>query len=415
MTSSMAIALGLLALAPTAFGESGAMDVPEPPYTVTRLSRRVIVLDCLNVNVTAIAADSGVVVIDTNRSPGVMRRLRRAIEEEFGRQDFIYLVNTHGDPDHSSGNQVFPSVPLIAHQAYGAFVLHGRASRLRGRWTQRSLLDEARTRYETIDPKSEEAEGLRAKISALETRIAEMNDEPAPKMPAVTFKDSLHVDLGDLTLELRFCGAAHTNHDIIIYVPEEKVLLTGDLICAPQSPCFAINAMADVPRLVREMEGLLRRESGLETVVPGHGKIMNRADLSSFCRTVSEQYGQLRIENSAARVLGQAIEREGIQAALERCPPPTQGNPGKLDWSEGEFGTLGTRLMRRGMVEEAVRVLRLAVGALPESAFLYGCLGDACVENNDREAALAAYEKSLALAPESRYAAEMLKVLRDEE
>jgi len=76
----------------------------------------VIVLDCLSVNVTAIASDSGIVVIDTNRSYGVMQRLRRVIEEEFGRKDFIYVVNTHGDPDHSSGNQVFPSVPLVAHQ-----------------------------------------------------------------------------------------------------------------------------------------------------------------------------------------------------------------------------------------------------------------------------------------------------------
>jgi len=48
------------------------------------------------------------------------------------------------------------------------------------------------------------------------------------------------------------------------------------------------------------------------------------------------------------------------------------------------------------MVAEAVSVLRLAVRALPSSAFLYDCLGDASLENDDREAAVAAYGRSLA-------------------
>lgn len=409
----LAPAPGLLALSLTAFGSPAAPAVLETPYTVTRLSSRVIVLDCLKVNVTAIAAKSGIVVIDTNRSPGVMQRLRRVIEEEFGRRDFIYLINTHGDPDHASGNAAFPSAPLIAHQDYAASILHAKASTLRDRWTQRSRLEEARARYRALDPESKEAEGLRAEISALESMDADPHDGRASRLPEVTFKDSLRLDLGDLTLELRFCGEAHTNHDIVVYVPQEKLLLAGDLICSPERPCFAIDAMADVPRLVRELEGLLQREAGLERVVPGHGEILARADLSGFCRTVSERYGQVRTENSAARIVSQAIERDGIQAALERCPPPAPDGQGTVQWSEEEFSTLGVRLMRRGMVAEAVSVLQLAVRALPESALLYGGLGDACLENGDREAAVAAYEKALALVPNYRYAAEMLRILRD--
>jgi glyoxylase-like metal-dependent hydrolase (beta-lactamase superfamily II) len=412
MKRPLALAPGLLVLALAAFARAGAPDVAESSYTLTRLSTRVIVLDCLDVHVTAIAAKSGIVVIDTNRNPGVMRRLRRVIEEEFGRRDFIYLVNTHGDPDHSSGNQVFPSVPLIAHQDYAAFILHAKAPTLRNRWIQRSRLEDARTRYQVLGRKSKEAEALRARISALELLNADLGDGRPARMPAITFKDSLHLDLGDLTLELRFCGETHTNHDIVVYVPEEKLLLAGDLICSPQSPCFRVNAMPDVPRLVRELEGLLQREAGLETVVPGHGEIFTRADLSSFCRAASEQFGKVRTENSAARIVSQAIEREGIKAALKRCPPPAPDSQGTVYWSEEEFGTLGVRLMRRGMVDEAVSVLELAVGALPESALLYARLGDACLENGDREAAVAAYRRSLALAPSNRHAAEMLKILR---
>jgi glyoxylase-like metal-dependent hydrolase (beta-lactamase superfamily II) len=385
-----ALALAPLVIALVAPGGPGGSDGPKSPgpaakptYAVTRLSSRVIVLDCLNVNVTAIASDSGIVVIDTNRSPAAMRTLRGVIETEFRRKDFTYLINTHGDPDHSSGNSVFPGVPLIAQENYAAYVAHSKASTLRNEWARKSRPEAG---------------------SALRTT-------EAARIPAVTFRDSLRLDLGDLTLELYFCGAAHTNHDIVVYVPEEKLLLAGDLICSRESPCFAVNAMADVPRLTRELEGLLRRQEGLLTIVPGHGKILTRDDLSSFCRALSERYREVKADRSAARLLSQAIDREGIRAALDRYPPPVPGHPGTLDWSEDEFGTLGVRLMRRGMVDEALRVLELAVRVFPQSSILYAYLGDACVENGDRKSAVAAYKKSLALAPDFKRVAEMLKAL----
>jgi cyclase len=403
---------GLLAFALAALGGATASSAPEAPCTVSRLSSRVIVLDCLNVNVTAISTDSGIVVIDTNRNPCVMQRLRTVIEKEFGRQEFVYLVNTHGDPDHASGNQAFPSVPLIAHQDYGAFLLHGRAARLREDWTRRSRLEDVRSEFGASDRESLEAGEIRGKVSARKSMSEEFCDERAARLPTVTFKDSLQLNLGDLTLELRFCGEAHTNHDIVVYVPEEKLLLVGDLICSPESPCFPIDAMADVPRLVRELAGLLERRTGLETVVPGHGRILARADLSSFYRTISERFGTIRTETSAARIVSQAVETEGILPARDLCPLPAADGPGAVYWSEEEFARLGERLIRRGKGDEALSVLQLAVGALPGSTLLYGSLGDAWLEMDKREEAAAAYERALALAPENRRAAEMLEILR---
>lgn len=409
----VALAPGLLAFTLAASARSADSDVSAIPYVLTRLSDRVIVLTCLDVNVTAIAARSGLVVIDTNRSSGAMRRLRSVIETEFGREDFAYLVNTHGDADHSAGNLVFPSVPLVAHENYAEFVRHAKASTLRNQWRTRSRLGAARSRYPALDRGSAEAESLRTAISVLETIDGDLREVRVARVPAITFRDSLSLDLGDLTLELSFHGEAHTNHDIVIYVPEEKLLLTGDLICSPQNPCFSVHALTDVPRLVDGLEGLLRREAGLEIIVPGHGKPLARADLATFCRSLSERYGQVGVENSAARILGRTIQVEGIHAALERCPPPTPQNPGTLHWSESEMATLGVRLTRSGRVEEALQVLRLAVHVLPESSYLQACLGDACLENNDREAALNAYRRSLSLEPANRYAAEMLEALDD--
>lgn len=409
----LAILVPVLAiLAVPAVGAPGAPADYEIPYTVMRLSSRVIVLDCLNVNVTALATDSGVVVIDTNRSPGVMRQLRRVIEREFGRQDFVYVVNTHGDPDHASGNPAFPSVPLVMQRGQASYVGHAKAARLRSARNFHSRLDDARARYESVSGDSVESEALRGKLSELELMEPELRDGELVAQRAIPFGDSLTLNLGDLNVELHFFGEAHTTHDTIVYVPEERLLLSGDLICSPRSPCFSIDAMTDVPRLVGGLEGILQRKTGLDRVVPGHGRVLSRSELEEFCRTLSEQAGSIRVERSAAWILGKTIEREGIRSALERYPPPAPGEPRTLDWSEGELGTLGVRLMRRGMTAEAVSILGLAVTALPESGYLYGCLGDACLEADDIAAAVAAYGKSLSLVPENRHAAEMLKILR---
>lgn len=405
------LATGLAALSIAVFGAFASADSPDISYTVQRVSERVIVINCMNVNVIAIAARSGMVIVDTNRSPAVMQRLRQVIEAEFGRRDFAYVVNTHGDPDHCSGNAAFPSIPLVAHEDYAAYVTHSRASTLLSRWRRTTRLEEARNRYRTLNPGSEEAKGLLAEISTLELMDSGFPDGQAPQAPAVAFRDSLNLNLGDLTLELRFCGDAHTNHDIVVYVPEERLLLVGDLICSPQSPCFSIDAMADVPRLVGELNGLLRRRSGLETVVPGHGKTLSGDELHGWCQAIAERYETVDRSMSAAWVLSQAIERDGIQAALQRCPPPGRDDQTRLDWSESEFNKLGIRLIRRGLIDEAASVLQLGIAALPESALLHDCLGDAYVEKDDLDAAKGAYQRSLTLLREDRYAKDMLRGL----
>jgi glyoxylase-like metal-dependent hydrolase (beta-lactamase superfamily II) len=371
----------------------------------------VIVLECLDVRVSAIASRSGIVVIDTDRVPAVMERLRGAIERELGRRDFLYVVNTHGDPDHASGNAALPSARLIAHRNFMPFVLHAKAARLHARWAAQSRLEDARSRYAKLDPTSDEAVDLRGRIATLEVFGEGSSGESISRIPDIVFDDSLTLDLGDLTLEMRFCGEAHTNHDIVVYVPEERLLFTGDLICSPESPCFPVNAMCDAPRLVRELEGLLHREAGLETVVPGHGEVLARDDLETFCRVLSERYAKVVPENSAAWILGRTMEREGLGPALERVPLPPPGASGTPYWSEEELAALGGRLVRKGRADDAVRVLRLSLRALPESALLTGTLGDALLERDNRDAATAAYARCLALMPEHRRAAEMLKAI----
>jgi len=115
------------------------------PIHTRRISDRVLVVwpgdYAQTTNMIAIASERGIVVVDTESSWSVTERIRDLIAREFGRDDFAYLVNTHGHADHGGGNQVFRDTEIIAHDrsrrllqdALGPGNLNGRRDRL-GYW-----------------------------------------------------------------------------------------------------------------------------------------------------------------------------------------------------------------------------------------------------------------------------------------
>jgi cyclase len=86
--------------------------------------------------------------------------------------------------------------------------------------------------------------------------------------PTVTFDDRLSVYVDDLKVELIYVGPAHTTSDIVAWIPERKLLFSGDIIFNGGTP-FALGGS-----VAGWLTGLDRIEAlGAETIVPGHGEI----------------------------------------------------------------------------------------------------------------------------------------------
>jgi CubicO group peptidase (beta-lactamase class C family) len=114
-----------------------------------------------------------------------------------------------------------------------------------------------------------------------------------------------------------------------------------------------------------------------------------------------------------AKVLYKITSSEGIEAGVKKYYELKKAAPGAYDFSESQLNDLGYRLMTRGKLKEAVRVLRLNVEAYPQSSNAYDSLGEAYMKDGDREMAIENYEKSLKLDPANQNAVEMLKKLRE--
>jgi len=88
-------------------------------------------------------------------------------------------------------------------------------------------------------------------------------------VPNVSFDRELNIDLGNRPVEIRFIGRGNTAGDTIVYLPKEKILMTGDLVDHP-APYFFGGFPVDQ---VTTLETLASFEA--TTVVPGHGDVLH--------------------------------------------------------------------------------------------------------------------------------------------
>ena len=77
---------------------------------------------------------------------------------------------------------------------------------------------------------------------------------------------TLHIE--DLRLELIFMGPAHTTNDTVVWLPDLKLLFSGDLIFNEGTPFVVMGSVAGSLEAVERLRAL-----GPETIVPGHGPV----------------------------------------------------------------------------------------------------------------------------------------------
>jgi glyoxylase-like metal-dependent hydrolase (beta-lactamase superfamily II) len=379
------------------------------PVEVERISDRVLVARCpIGSNVTAIDTREGIVIVDTHLSPGSMRAIRATIESVFGQRKIPFVINTHGHWDHCSGNQVFPEATIIGHATCPVFMRYHRPDWFGTMWSQESLLARDRERLDSNDD-PEKASELGAIIMAREQLVSDLKTEYVSTPPTVTFEDRYTLDLGGLTFQMIYCGPAHTITDIFVYLPGERIVITGDLFNSPTSFSFAVSPLNDIPAVLEAVD--LALEGGVDVVVPGHGRLMSGDDLRGLRERLARKYAEQSGVVSAARTLEQAIENNGVEEGTQLFRSMVSDTSGAGYMSEEEFYLLGNRFVDKSQVETAATVFELAADYFPESSLIYGGLGRTCLIRGDTLSAISAYERAYELAPYNRQAEMMVRRL----
>ncbi len=240
--------------------------------------------------VTAIKTSEGIVLVDAGISTFLTGKYKRIIEDQFRKKDFCYVINTHGHHDHIRGNSLFPVTEIAGHEncRMDQSGYEGREDSILV--TINKVVNDYDLLLQKSLPNSTEwEENFTQKIRYRGACLDVTNRIPF-KLPDVTFTDSMVLECGDTEFEMKYFGRFHSNSDILIYVPEIKVLFTGDLFTKYGRPGMTNSSVSDYDRWIDAIGWINQRMENISTIIDGHGQVLTTNDLKSFNENVLGKY-----------------------------------------------------------------------------------------------------------------------------
>jgi tetratricopeptide (TPR) repeat protein len=120
----------------------------------------------------------------------------------------------------------------------------------------------------------------------------------------------------------------------------------------------------------------------------------------------------LASKKSIAEALLKTLHQQNVDAAIQQYHDLKSSQAGSYDFGEGELNTFGYQLREMKRFKDAIRILQLNVEAYPSSSDACDSLGEAYMDDGNKELPIKNYRKSLELDPSNSNAVQQLKKLR---
>ncbi len=269
MTRAAFLIAGALAASPAA--------AQQPDYSKVEIRTEVLapgvaVLFGQGGNIGVSHGPDGTVLIDDQFAP-LTDKIAAAVAA-LGATPVRFVINTHWHGDHSGGNENLGKAGAI-------IVAH----------------DNVRLRL------------ARGGVSGAGTSFAQ-DVPPAPPaaLPVVTFANGMSFHLNGDRIDAIFTGGGHTDGDAVLYWRSANVLHTGDLMMneAP-FPYIDTSSGGNALHLVATLDQMLAMTNDQTKVIPGHGKVTNRAGLKVWRDRIAEGVEAVRAARAAKRSLPQFL------------------------------------------------------------------------------------------------------------
>jgi glyoxylase-like metal-dependent hydrolase (beta-lactamase superfamily II) len=271
-----AVAILAAAQAPAPQGQPPAA----PQLTVKQLKPTVYEVEGGGGNSTVIVGNNGVIVVDAKTTAAAGTALVAEIAK-ITPKPITTVIETHSDGDHVNGLAGFPAgVKVIAHE----------------------------------NNKKEQEAALAA---------GGRGAPPADRLPSqVITKEKEAMTIDGVKFEFYHWGPAHTSGDLVVYLPDQKLVATGDIITTNRSidnPFIHPEKNGSSIGWVANAKGMAKLDA--DTYVTGHGDVLKKADLQERATRLGDRLSKIEAMVKQGKTL------DDIKAALPEAPAPPPAAP----------------------------------------------------------------------------------------
>ncbi len=263
-----------------------------------------------NPNNVFIIGKRDVIVVDSNitseHTREVLAELRKLTDKPVK-----YVVNTHWHEDHVIGNRVyrdaFPGVQFVGHRStLTDLPTIGEANR-------KGSLQNGRGFVGLLEGKLEKGENLAGQTLTEEERLGYTSDIDLVSMylsesktfdiilPTVLVDDRLDISQDKRRIEVRYLGRAHTGADLIVYLADERIAMTGDLTVYPVP---LVGSTSYPLEYGSTLEKLLALDA--KVMIPGHGPVMRD---HAYLRSMIGLLNSIKRQAEASAARGETLEQ----------------------------------------------------------------------------------------------------------
>lgn len=282
-------------------------------YAVIRQEPPGFMVDANNV---FIINEEDVIVVDANGAPAITTQVLAALRK-LTSKPVRYVINTHYHDDHIRGNQVyraaFPGVDFIAHAFAREYLpqqgAQNRKNFLEGAPRFLSDLKGFLAKDKSLlggDLTTEERASLEGDIRLAELVLSE-GSIAQTILPTMTLADRLTLHRGTRVVDIRHLGSGHTAADLVVHLPQEGILITGDLVVWPVP--LVGNPQSRIGEWAATLDQLRALRPSI--IVPGHGPILRD---EAYLKTLSAMFASISNQTAAAVARGESLEqaRKGV-------------------------------------------------------------------------------------------------------
>jgi glyoxylase-like metal-dependent hydrolase (beta-lactamase superfamily II) len=270
-------------------------------------------------NTVVVVGEQGVFVFD---GAGFGLQGERLVKQVAALTDkpITHIAISHWHGDHSMGLykvlEKFPDAEVIAHEFTARYIASPNMDSVAPRDLQAEA--EYRAKVEKALATGIRSDGtpvtptFRAFFEDLLANYDFVNEQITHRQvtrPTRTMTDRLVVDLGGRSVELRHIARGNTQGDMFLWLPEERILATGDIVVSP-TPFGFFSYPKSWAGVLRELKSF-----GAQAVVPGHGDVMSDTSyLDLLAETMELVANQVDAQAKAGKTLDEA------RAAMDWTP-----------------------------------------------------------------------------------------------